>query len=181
MELTKGIRERRSVRKYTKEKVSHEVLEEIVELASFSPSWENKQAVRYIIVENDELIEKLSDPECVFGLAPNARTLGRASAIGLVTFEKGVSGFEKDGSYQTPKGDRWQMFDAGIASQTFCLAAWAKGVGTTIIGYFNEEAIRKIIEIPESQELAAVIPMGYPEKIPQCPPRKSVSELLTVI
>ena len=71
------------------------------------------------------------------------------------------------------------MFDAGIAAQTFCLVAHEKGLGTVIQGYFDEEAIRKVVEIPEDQEIAALIPLGYPDIDPEAPPRKDASKLLT--
>ena len=59
-----------------------------------------------------------------------------------VTFKKGRCGFERDGSYSTKKEDRWQMFDVGVASQTLCLAAHEAGLGTVIMGIWDE--FRKI-------------------------------------
>lgn len=181
MDLTSGIKTRRSVRKYTAEKIPRRVLEEIVEAARFAPSWENTQIVRYTIIEDRDIIEKLSDIKCMNGFAFNSKTMARASAVAVLTFVEGRAGFEKDGSYTTSKGDRWQMFDAGAAAQTFCLAAHDKGIGTVIIGYYDEEEVSKVLTIPEGQQLAAMIPMGFPEKIPACPKRKEVSELLTII
>ena len=99
----------------------------------------------------------------------------------LLTFVEGRSGYDRDGSYSTKKEDQWQMFDAGIAAQTFCLAAHEKGLGTVIMGYFDEEEIKKVVEIPEGQTLAALIPIGYPDIDPDAPPRKDASKLLTFI
>lgn len=181
MDLITAIKTRRSVRKYTKDKIPHDVLIEIVDAARYSPSWKNSQIVRYHIIEDENLLKELSDVKCVSGLEPNARTVGRAAAVAVLTFEEGVSGFDNDGSYSTDKGDRWQMFDAGIAAQTFCLAALEKGIGTVILGYYAEDEIRKRIYLPESQQIAAVIPMGYPDKIPACPQRMEISDILTIV
>ena len=101
------------------------------------------------------------------------------TAILILTYVTGRSGYDRDGSFSTKKEDRWQMFDAGIAAQTFCLVAHEKGLGTVIQGYFDEEAIRKVVEIPEDQEVAALIPLGYPDIDPEAPPRKDASKLLT--
>lgn len=180
MDIIEGIKERRSVRKYTQDKISHDILKEIVDVAAYAPSWKNTQIVRYIIVEDKDKIEALTDPKVVLGFDFNGKTIGRAAAVALVTFVKGVSGYEKDGSFSTPKEDKWETFDAGIATQTFCLAAHAKGIGTTILGIFDEEEVKKIINIPENQELAAMVTMGYPEKMPACPPRMTSEELLTI-
>ena len=57
----------------------------------------------------------------------------------------------------TLKGSHWESFDAGIAAQTFCLAAWDKGVGTVIMGLFDEKEIAKAVQIPEGQQICAVI------------------------
>ena len=96
-----------------------------------------------------------------------------------MTFIKGRSGFERDGSFSTKKEDRWQMFDVGVACQTFCLAAHEAGLGTVILGIWDEDGITKLLDIPENQELAALIAIGYPDIAPEAPKRKSVEDLLT--
>ena len=95
-----------------------------------------------------------------------------------VTFIKGRCGFERDGSYSTKKEDRWQMFDVGAACQTFWLAAKEKGLGTVIMGIFDEDKITELLEIPEERELAALIAVGWPDIDPEAPKRKSVDDLL---
>ena len=72
------------------------------------------------------------------------------------------------------------MFDAGIATQTFCLAAHDKGVGTVILGIFDDAKVGEIVGIPDGQTVAAVVAMGYPAFAPEMPPRKSVDDLLTI-
>ena len=49
----------------------------------------------------------------------------------------GKSGYEKDGAYSTSKKDKWEMFDAGIAAQTFQLAAHECGIGSVVMGIFT--------------------------------------------
>lgn len=71
------------------------------------------------------------------------------------------------------------MFDAGIASEAFCLAAYEKGLGTVILGLFDVEEAAGVLEIPQEQELVALIPIGYPAEAPSAPRRKSVSDLLS--
>lgn len=180
MDVISCIKERRSVRKYEEKMIPHEVMEEIVEAASYAPSWKNTQIVRYIIVEDREKIEKIAQ-ECVLGFEYNTKTMKDAAALVLVTMVKGRSGYEKDGSFSTPKGDRWQMFDAGIATQTFCLAAHSKGVGSVVIGIFDDEKVEEVVSIPEGQQVAAIIAAGYPKFAPEAPKRKSVEELISYI
>lgn len=181
MDLIKGIQERRSIRKFKKQPILRSVIEEIIGAASFAPSWKNTQTARYIVVEDREKIEALATEACMAGFTFNINTIANASAVVLLTSVSGRSGYEKDGSFSTSKGNGWEMFDAGIAAQTFCLAAHEKGIGTVIMGYFDEEEIAKIIEIPKGQTISAVIPMGYPDIQPAVPVRKPASELVTFI
>ena len=90
----------------------------------------------------------------------------------------GRSGFERDGSYTTSKEDRWEMFDAGIATQTFCLAAHEKGVGSVIMGIFDEDKVAELISLEEGRKVAALIAVGYPDEEPALPKRKEVEELV---
>ena len=116
MDLITGIKERRSIRKFQDKKVPHEVIEEIVNVAAYAPSWKNTQIARYIVVEDPEKIAAIATEDCTLGFTYNIKTMANAPALVLLTMVKGRSGFEKDGSYTTPKGDRWEMFDAGIAA-----------------------------------------------------------------
>ena len=96
-----------------------------------------------------------------------------------VTIIKGRSGYERDGSFSTVKGDGWQMYDAGVASEAFCLAAYEQGLGTVIMGLFDQDEASKVLNIPQERELVALIPVGYPAESPAAPKRKTVEDLLT--
>lgn len=178
MDVFECIKERRSIRDFEDTAVPHALIEEIVETAAFAPSWKNTQIARYIVVESRDKIDLLAE-QCVMGFASNTATMKRAASLVLVTMVNGRSGFDRDGSFSTSKGDRWEMFDAGIATQTFCLAAHAKGLGTVILGVFDEIKVEELLGLPEGQQLAAIIALGYPKGQAVTPRRKSVEELLS--
>jgi nitroreductase len=46
------------------------------------------------------------------------------------------------------------------------------------LGYFDEEEVAKVVNLPEGQKLAAMVAIGVPDEIPEMPRRKSVEELL---
>lgn len=175
MNVTECLKTRRSIRRYKAEPVDHSVINSIVSLASYSPSWKNTQITRYIAIEDPFLLTEIADkytPEY------NSDIIRQSPMLIAVTFKKGRCGYERDGSFTTKKGDRWQMFDAGIACQSFCLAAWDQGLGTVIMGVFDEDGIAGLLRIPEDQELSALIAIGYPDIEPSAPKRKSVENLL---
>ena len=167
---------RRSIRRFTDEPVSHELLAQIVEAASYAPSWKNTQITRYIAVEG-ETKQKLA--QCTSAYAGNGKIMENAPMVIAVTVVKGRCGFERDGSYTTFRGDTWQMFDAGVASEAFCLAAYEQGLGTVIMGIFDQKEASDLLEIPDDRDLVALIPIGYPAETPAAPKRKSVEDLLS--
>lgn len=178
METIQAIRSRRSIRKYQQRPVPHEVIEQIVADAAYAPSWKNTQIARYVLVEDRMTIDKMAE-EMVLDFKLNEKTLKNCPAVMVLTYVTGRSGYERDGSFSTPKEVGFEMFDAGIAAQTFCLAAWERGVGTVITGYFDEEKITRLLNLPENQKVGCVIGLGYPDEEPAAPKRKSVEDLLT--
>ena len=177
MTANECIRGRRSIRQFKDTPVSREVLESIVETASYAPSWKHTQITRYIAVEGS-LKEQIAT-ECTSAYAKNGEIISNAPMLVAVTFIKNRSGFERDGSFSTPKEGGWQMFDAGIATEAFCLAAYEQGLGTVILGIFDEAKAASLLDIPEDRELVALIPIGFPAEEPVAPRRKPVEELLS--
>lgn len=175
MNATECIKGRRSIRKYTCEKIDHSILESIISTAAYSPSWKNTQITRYIAIEDQSIIRRIAEE---FTPEYNSNIIRQVTTLIAVTFVKNRCGFERDGSYSTKKEDRWQMFDVGVACQSFCLAAYEQGLGTVIMGIWDEDGITELLDIPETQELAALIAIGYPDMNPEAPKRKSVEELL---
>lgn len=171
------IKGRRSIRKFTNQAIDHDLLAEIIETASYAPSWKHTQIVRYIAVEG-ELKDRIA-AECTSAFPGNGAIINEAPMLIVITVIKNRSGFERDGSFTTRRGDAWQMFDAGIASQTFCLAAYEKGIGSVIEGIFDDGRVAEILSVPEEREVVALIPIGYPAEEPAAPRRKPVEDLLS--
>jgi nitroreductase len=180
MNLTKGIKTRRSIRKFTTELVSKIDLEDVVEAASYAPSWKNTQTPRYVIIQDKELIAKIAK-DGVLGFEKNTGTIAGCAALVVVTSIGKRCGYERDGSFTTAKGDKWEMFDAGIASQTFMLAAHEKGLGTVLLGIFDEKYIADAIQLEEDRTISALIAVGYPAEKPDAPKRKPLEELVRFI
>ena len=167
----------RSIRKFKEQPIDRELLSEIIETASYAPSWKHTQITRYIAVTG-ELKDKLA-AECTSAYPKNGEIIMQAPMLIVVTYIKGRSGFERDGSFSTAKEGSWQMFDAGVAAQTFCLAAYEQGIGSVIMGIFDEAKAASLLNIPEEREIVALIPIGYPDEEPVAPRRKPVEDLLS--
>ncbi len=182
MDAVTMIKERRSVRKYKNEKVDRETMKEIVDLSRWAPSWANYQIARYTLVDDETVIQKFA-ADSVQGFTYNMKTLENAKGVVVLSFVKGKSGKldPGKGDDSTSQAGLWEIFDAGIACQTFCLAAYAKGVGTCIFGVINEDSIAEIVGLPENETVAALIVYGYPDEQPKVPERKPVDEIIRYI
>ncbi len=177
MEAIECIKTRRSIREFEDRPVDRSLIEEIIGAAAYAPSWKNTQVARYIVIDDEEKIAGIAK-DFTTSFAYNGNTIGKAKVLVAVTALKGRSGVEKDGSFTTNREATWLMFDAGCAAQTFCLAAHDRGLGTVIMGIFDE-GLSDYLKIPGDRELVCLICMGYPAQSPQAPRRKSVEELVS--
>lgn len=177
MDAIQVIKERRSVRSFKDERVPREVMEEVIDAVRFAPSWTNTQISRWTLVENEDVIEEIA-AKSVKGFTYNIDSLKSAKGVAVLSFVKGKSGKLDKYGIEGATPEKWEFFDTGIACQTFTLAAHAKGVGTCIFGVIDEEAIAKLIDLPEEETVSSIIIYGYADNAPKAPRRKDVSELL---
>ena len=94
MELITAVKERRSIRKFQDKKVPRELLEEIVNISAYAPSWKNTQVARYVIVDDEATIKALATEEVAYGFDMNG-------------LENGIRGLEHglcDGFYELNTG-----------------------------------------------------------------------------
>ena len=175
MELQNVLQQRRSIRKYKQQSVEKEKIEEMIQAAIYSESWKNSQTPRYHVIQSKEMLEQFKK-KCLPEF--NQNNSKDASTIIVSTVVNGRSGFERDGSYTTHLKDGFQYFDNGLQVQNLCLKAYELGLGTLIMGIYDEQKIREFLSIPEDEVVVAVIAVGYPDIEPAMPKRKSVEDIL---
>jgi len=172
MELTKAITDRRSIRKYKNMPVTEQQVKEILTAASLAPSWTNSQPSRYYVAmgrARDAVADMLPDF--------NKNNVENAPVLIVTTVVKGTSGYGKDGTPRTHLDDGFLHFDNGLRVQNLCLKALDMGLGTLIMGIYDENAIREYFEIDDTQQIVCVISVGYPDIDPPARPRLSVDEI----
>ena len=180
MDFINCISSRRSVRQFDSTPIDHAAIEQMVKLASYSPSWKNSQTVRYTVIEDLKVKSAVAE-HCASMFPNNGRIINGAPALVVMSGVRCRCGYERDGSFSTSKGDSWEMFDAGAAAQSFCLAAHSMGLGTVIMGIFDENTVASIVDLPSNQRVAALIAIGHPAEVPIMPKRKDVDELLRFV
>jgi nitroreductase len=56
----------------------------------------------------------------------------------------------------------WYAVDTSLALENMVLAATGEGLGTCYVGSFNEEQVKKLLQIPEKYCVIALVAVGYP-------------------
>jgi nitroreductase len=174
VEIMDVIKGRRSIRAYLDQKVPDEMVQEILEAVRWSPSWANTQVWELVLVKDSLKKEKLFET-----LAPNnpaGKAIKQASVIVAMCAKLKSAGYYK-GQVATKLGD-WFMFDLGIATQSLCLAAHARGLGTVVVGLFDQDKAAKVLGVKEGYELVALVPMGYAAKEVSAPKRRELKEFV---
>ena len=148
---------RQSDRKYSDRQVEKEKLGRIIEAGRMAPSACNAQPWKFIVVTESGLIAKVAE-------AASAKLIGMNGFVGqakviivLVREQPNLS--SKVGA--TIKNKDYSLIDIGIATENICLQAKAEGIGSCIIGWFDEGEIRKLLSIPKSKRVEVLITLGY--------------------
>lgn len=151
------INSRQSDRKYSDKPVEKEKLERIIEAGRMAPSACNAQPWKFIVVTDQELVLKIADAASAKLVGMNS-FVAQAPAILVIIREK-PNMSSKVGA--TIKNKDYSRIDIGIATENICLQAKAEGIGSCIIGWFDERQIKKLLEVPRSKHVELIITMGY--------------------
>lgn len=157
MKLIDLIRKRQSVRRYTDKPVEREKLDRCLDAAQQAPSACNAQPWKFIVVDDPELAKKVGR-ETWNRIAPFNKFAEEAPVIIVITIEKSPI-VPKLG--KMIKNMDYPYIDIGIAAEHFCLQATEEGLGTCMLGWFNEKPIQKLLKIPSKRKIGLVITLGY--------------------
>lgn len=154
------VENRESVRSYSNAPVGHEKIQRILETARLAPSACNAQPWTFIVVDNPEIKNKLADATSSKIVGLNHFT--KQAPVHIVVVMEPANFTSKFGSLVKQK--HFPLIDIGIAAEHICLAAVAEGLGTCMIGWFDEPAVRKLLSIPSKSRPVLIITLGYPAK-----------------
>ena len=96
----------------------------------------------------------------------------------ITTFEKKRAGFDREGNADNELGDEWGAYDLGLQNENLILRAKELGLDTLIMGIRDGERLREKLAIPDSQEVVAVIALGYAAAEASMPKRKPVEDIV---
>ncbi len=173
-DFLKLVNKRQSDRKYLDKPVEEDKLLRCLEAARLAPSACNAQPWTFIVVNQPDLKNAIA--EQTFGkLIPINHFTKQAPLIVVIVMEKpNIS--SRFG--EIVKDKKYTLMDVGIAASHFCLQAASEELGTCMIGWFNEEKVRKLLNISKNKRPMLIITLGYPAGQTRQKRRKKVDEII---
>ena len=168
MDFEELILKRQSDRKYAPGKVSTEDIMKCIEAARMSPSACNAQPWKFVVVDDRGKLNEMAD--AAEGMGMNKFTHGVPVMVAVVLEKMNFSA--KVGSLV--KNKDYCMLDLGMAVEHFCLQAAELGLGTCIMGWFDEKKIASLLGVPRGKRIPLIIALGHPEG----PTRKKIRKPL---
>ena len=159
MDFLRLVMSPQSDRAYDKEhSVEPEKLERILEAARLAPSACNAQPWKFVVVTDRELSRKVG--KAAAGLGMNKFAKDAPVHIQIVEESANITSLLGG----KVKDKHFPLIDVGIAASHIVLAAESEGLGSCILGWFDEKEIKQLTGIPASKRLLLDIIVGYPLK-----------------
>lgn len=155
MKCIEAIESRCSIRQFSNKKVKWADVLEAIDAANQAPFAGNINNLKFIIVENHDTIQKLT--ECC-----QQHWINDANFIVVVCAETR----KLTGLYDN-LGKTYSKHQVGAAIQNFLLRITDLGLASCWIGSFVESQIKRTLKIPENYDVEALLPIGYPSKKPK--------------
>lgn len=177
MDLDEALKDRRSIRSYLDKDVPEELVRQVIEAATFAPSAKNGQQWRFTVLTG-EAKKGLTD---LFRreLGVVSRRIGRENMgssfsscsimekapVVIMVWNAGERGWETE------------IHSVAAAIQNMLLKAYALGLGTVWIGdiFYTLDSLKR--HLGKRWKLMAAVALGWPVRIPDSLPRKSVDEV----
>jgi nitroreductase len=164
MDVYQAIKNRYSCRSYKAEPVPDEKLKRILEAARLAPSAHNEQEWKFVVVKDVEKRNQLSE-------AAGQSFIAEAPVI--------IVAVATEPEHVLRSGVPAYAVDLAIAIEHMALQATEEGLGTCWIGAFDQEEVKKILEIPEECKVVALLPLGFPADKPKLKSRKRLEEIIS--
>jgi nitroreductase len=176
MEFINAIKGRRSIRKFQDREIPDSVVEALLDLALYAPSSMNGQPWHFIVVRDDKV--KISLVEIKNRYCPSEKSMYQADFMQNAPVIIVVC------------VDRKKSYDRGVenavlASANIMLGAYSMGLGSVYMSAYRandnrmSEEIRELLKIPPDMDPITIIPLGYPDEVPEIKDIKPLKEVVS--
>ncbi len=169
MEFSELVKLRQSDRKYLDTPVEEEKIRQCIEAARLSPSSNNSQPWKFVVVDDPALLGRIAEA----GRGMN-RFMAQAPVVVAVVMER-PNVLSALGSVIQDK--EYALLDIGIAANQLCLQAADLGLGTCMVGWFDEKGVRRLLGIGRGRRIPLLITIGYSASPTRPKSRKPTGEV----
>ena len=145
MSFSELVKQRYSVRKYDSRPVEAEKLAMILEAGRLAPTAVNYQPQRILVVQGEDMEKMKGCSPCIFG----------APVVMEVCYDKNAS-------WKSRTGREIGDVDGGIVLTQMMYQAEELGIGSLLVGLYQEPLLRERFRIPENYEIVCLLMLGYP-------------------
>lgn len=155
------VNKRISARKYKDLPVNKNSIELCLEAARLAPSACNSQPWKFIVIDDKKLKDELC--EKAFSGIYNMNSFAKSAPVIIaVVSEKSTFLARIGGQF---RGTQYYLIDIGIACEHLVLQATELGIGSCLLGWFDEKAVKRLLSIPKQKKVDLLISLGYYEDI----------------
>ncbi len=170
------VKTRQSVRKYSAGKpVEREKIERCIEAARLAPSACNSQPWRFVVVDDPKLKKAVARETFGKLVSFNHFSLEAPVLVVMVTEKPNMTSWIG----RVVKNRQYYLMDIGIAAEHFCLQAAEIGLGTCMLGWFDEEGVKKLLGVPKRKRIDLIIAVGYTEVNKERPKKRKETHLIS--
>ncbi|MFN3740869.1 MAG: nitroreductase family protein [Thermodesulfovibrionales bacterium] len=170
MSILSIIKGRRSIRDFQEKDIPEDILDELMEALIWAPSAGNLKARRFIFVKDKVLKRALA-----------RAALGQSFIAEAPLVIVACADLKRIASRYGSRGiNLYVIQDVSASIMQLMLLAHEKGLGTVWVGAFDEKVVADILELPDHLRPVAIVPVGYPARIPSAPPRRTRDEVIEI-
>jgi nitroreductase len=170
MDILTAVKERRSIREFQKKKIPEEIIDKLIDSLIWAPSAGNLQSRKFYFIKDERIKKKIA------AAALNQNFIAEAPLVIIGCTDSRISyKYGERGIYL------YSIQDVAVSIMGMMLVAQENGLGSTWVGAFHEEEVFNILNMPNFLRPVAIVPVGYPLRVPYPPPRVSKKEAVEFI
>lgn len=165
MDVARAVRERRSIRSFLRKDIPEDVLYKLVDALIWAPSAGNLQSRKFYFIKNEKIRKEIA------AAALNQDFIASAPVAVVCCTDSSIE------SHYGERGIRlYSIQDVSASIMQMMLVACENGLGTCWVGAFREKEVSVLLELPANLTPVAIVPVGYPERLPKATARVSIDK-----
>jgi nitroreductase len=167
MDVFSAVMNRRSIRNFLPKDIPENILSRLIDALIWAPSAGNLQSRKFYFIKDDRTKKKIAAAALSQNFIANAPVLVVCCSDFRISLHYGRRGIEL-----------YSIQDVAVSVMAMMLVATENKIGTCWVGAFHEAEVSKILDLPDNLRPVALVPVGYPEIIPNPPTRLVAKDIV---